>query len=153
MYLAVEVLSHLIILSLFGPSARRGVGRVGGGGSPVSHPSWVWSCGEEVCCEGKLLDLFWGRSQCGNNRTSEATAFGPRGIPSSGRRLGSVCDGFCPGLFPRACMAMWVSVAHARSTFFLQEKKLFYFWWRRLCAHCLTLSDSTVTLSSSTTGP
>ena len=19
----------------------------------MSHPSWVWSCGEEVCCEGK----------------------------------------------------------------------------------------------------
>ena len=86
----------------------------------MSHSPWVWSCGEEVCCEGKLLDLFWGRSQCGSNGTSEATAFGPRGIPSSGRHLG-----FCPGLFPRVCMAMWVSVAHARSTFFLEEKRLF----------------------------
>lgn len=91
----------------------------------MSHPSWVWSCGEEVCCEGKRLDLFCGRSQCGNSGTSEATAFGPRGIPSPGGVLGTICDGFCSGLFPRAWMAMWVSVARARSTFFLQEKRLF----------------------------
>ena len=75
----------------------------------MSLPSCV--CGVVVkgfAVREKLLDVFYGRYQCGNKGTLEAIAFGLRGVPTPGRHRGlSVMDLVRAILFPTAWMAVW----------------------------------------------
>lgn len=104
---SVEPPDHLITSQGL---SQRGRGAKGGGeGSPASLPSCV--CGVVVkrfAVREKLLDLFYGRYQCVNKGTLEATAFGLRGIPPPRRPWGlSVMDFVHAIPFPTAWVAVW----------------------------------------------